>query len=39
MSRKNKIVLAIMIAIGCCIFGYSLRDVPLHSVLNEFKRP
>ena len=37
MSRKNKIVLAIMIAIGCCIFGYSLRDVPLHSVLMNLK--
>ncbi|HIX01592.1 MAG TPA: flippase-like domain-containing protein [Candidatus Ligilactobacillus excrementigallinarum] len=37
MSRKNKIVLGIMIAIGVCIFGYSLRDVPMHSLLLNLK--
>lgn len=37
MSRKNKIVLGIMIAIGVCIVGYSLRDVPMSSLIANLK--
>ena len=37
MSRKDKIVLAIMIMIGVCIFGYSLKGVPLYTILLDLK--
>lgn len=37
MSRKNKIVLAIMVLIGCLIFGFSLRGVPIHQILLNLK--
>lgn len=37
MSRKNKIVLTIMVLIGCIIFGYSLRGVPIRHVLLNLK--
>lgn len=37
MSRKNKIMLAIMIAIGVCIFGYSIKDVPKHTLLMNLR--
>jgi uncharacterized protein (TIRG00374 family) len=35
MSRKNKIVLAVMIVAGLLIFGYSLRNINLHQMAHD----
>lgn len=32
MSRRNKVVLGIMLALGIAIFGFSLRNVNLHNL-------
>lgn len=38
MSRKNWLVLILMVMAGCGIFAYSMRDQNLHLIMAELKR-
>ncbi|MCI1288146.1 MAG: flippase-like domain-containing protein [[Lactobacillus] timonensis] len=38
MSRKNWLVLILMVMAGCGIFAYSMRDQNLHFIMAELKR-
>ncbi len=36
MSRRNKLVLVLMIILGLAVFGYSLRDIKISILIHDF---